>query len=81
MQVAQLYSRSFLKGGAVFRKDRVEIRYERKECRNIYLVAMLHDVGKIGVQGNIINKPGRLTDEEYDVIKTHTTIGYQILKK
>ena len=44
-------------------------------------MAMLHDVGKIGVQGNIINKPGRLTDEEYDVIKTHTTIGYQILKK
>ena len=49
------------------------------ECRDIYLSALLHDVGKIGVPNSIINKKGRLTDEEYDVIKTHPVIGRQIL--
>lgn len=39
----------------------------------------LHDIGKIGVQDNILNKPGRLTDEEYDRIKTHPLIGVNIV--
>ena len=51
-----------------------------KECEEIYLSALLHDIGKIGVPGEIINKKGRLTDEEFAVIKRHPTIGYQILK-
>ena len=54
---------------------------DKKDCRNIYLAALLHDVGKIGIPESIINKDCRLTDEENDVIKTHTVIGYQILKK
>lgn len=49
------------------------------ECRQIYLSALLHDVGKIGVPNSIINKNGKLTDEEYTVIKTHPVIGRQIL--
>ncbi len=49
------------------------------ECRNIYLSALLHDVGKIGIPNSIINKKGKLTKEEYDVIKTHPVIGAQIL--
>lgn len=40
----------------------------------------LHDVGKIGIPDAILNKPGKLTSEEYDVIKTHPVIGYEILK-
>lgn len=51
------------------------------ECRNIYLVALLHDVGKIGIPEQIINKNGKLTDEEFDVIKKHPVIGEQILRK
>ena len=51
-----------------------------KECEEIYLSAILHDVGKIGIPGEIINKKGRLTDEEYQAIKQHPTIGYGILK-
>ena len=39
------------------------------ECRDIYLAGLLHDVGKIGIPDNIINKDGRLTDEEFAVIK------------
>ena len=52
---------------------------KEKECEDIYFAALLHDVGKIGIKDSIINKEGKLTDEEYDVIKTHPVIGMQIL--
>lgn len=51
-----------------------------EECEQIYYVALLHDVGKIGVPEKIINKEGRLTDEEYAAIKNHSELGAQILK-
>ena len=51
------------------------------ECRDIYLAGLLHDVGKIGIPDGIINKNGRLTEEEFAVIKTHPAIGAEILKK
>lgn len=50
-------------------------------CENIYYMGLLHDIGKIGVPNEIINKPAKLTDEEYDVIKTHPRIGYSILSE
>jgi len=52
----------------------------KKEQKEIYNVAMMHDVGKIGIPDSIINKTGKLTDEEYDLIKLHTLTGYHILK-
>lgn len=52
-----------------------------EECERIYLIALLHDVGKIGIPDAIINKAGRLTDEEFAVIKTHPRIGREILEK
>ncbi|MCG2631488.1 response regulator [Bradyrhizobium sp. WYCCWR 13023] len=48
-------------------------------CRDIYLAAPLHDVGKVAIPDNILLKPGRLTDEEMAVIRTHATIGEKIL--
>ena len=54
--------------------------YNLKEQSDIYIIGLLHDVGKIGVPDSIINKPGKLTDEEFDVIKRHPVIGSQILK-
>ena len=53
----------------------------KEECEEIYLIALLHDVGKIGVPNSIINKTGRLTDEEYAIIKTHPVRGKEILEK
>ena len=50
-----------------------------KECEEIYFAGLLHDVGKIGIANSIINKKGKLTEEEYAVIKTHPVIGKQIL--
>lgn len=43
--------------------------------------AYLHDVGKLTIPQEILNKPGKLTDEEYKIIKTHTTKGYEICMK
>lgn len=50
-----------------------------KEINELYFAALLHDVGKIGISDSIINKEGKLTDEEFAVIKTHPVIGMQIL--
>lgn len=48
--------------------------------RRIYYMGLLHDIGKIGIPDDIINKTGELTDEEFDIIKSHTKIGAEILK-
>ena len=50
------------------------------EQEMIYRAGLLHDVGKIRIPIGIINKPGKLTDEEYDLIKIHPVTGYHILK-
>ncbi len=51
-----------------------------KECDEIYCMGLLHDVGKIGVHEDILNKPGKLTADEFDQIKKHTVVGYEILR-
>lgn len=51
------------------------------ECKDIYFIALLHDVGKIGIPGSIINKEGPLDDAEYNIIKSHPVKGMQILSK
>jgi putative two-component system response regulator len=48
-------------------------------CRNLYLAAPLHDVGKVGVPDSILLKPGRLDPDEIALVRTHTTIGQHIL--
>ena len=56
-----------------------EARLPDKTCEQVYFAALLHDVGKIGVPLEIINKIGKLTDEEYAEIKKHPVFGDQIL--
>ena len=53
---------------------------EEKEAFNLQLASPMHDIGKIGIEDAILNKPGKLTVEEFDIIKTHTKIGYEMLK-
>lgn len=57
---------------------RVGYSIERQE--EIYMMGLLHDVGKIGVPDAVINKPGKLTDEEFAKIKTHPERGARILQ-
>ncbi len=51
----------------------------RLKGKTIVKAVALHDIGKVAIPDNILLKPGRLTDEEFDVIKTHTTIGSDIV--
>ncbi|WP_026507801.1 HD domain-containing phosphohydrolase [Butyrivibrio sp. MC2013] len=53
--------------------------YDEKRQDKIFMMGLLHDVGKIGVPDEVINKPGRLTDEEFACIKKHPAIGGKIL--
>ena len=53
--------------------------FSEKKQDDIYMMGLLHDVGKIGIPEAIINKPTKLTDEEYQVIQTHPLMGAQIL--
>jgi hypothetical protein len=55
------------------------LEYEGEELDRIYYTALLHDCGKIGVPDNILGKPGKLTDEEFKIIKSHTVRGGEIL--
>ena len=54
--------------------------FSARQQDDIYMKRLLHDVGKIGIPGVIINKPGKLTDEEFEKIKTHPALGEGILK-
>ena len=53
----------------------------KEEIEEIYNIALLHDIGKISIPDSILNKPGKLTDEEYAIMKTHSERGYEILKE
>ena len=52
-----------------------------EQVMTIHMAAHVHDIGKIAIDEKILNKPGRLTPEEFEVIKTHTTIGADMLSK
>ena len=51
-----------------------------EEQEHIFYIALLHDIGKIGIPDHILNKPERLTDEEFSTMKSHTNIGGDILR-
>lgn len=58
----------------------IKAKLSEDEATILKVAAPMHDVGKIGIPESILNKPGKLTVEEYDIIKTHARIGYEILK-
>ncbi|MBR2769783.1 MAG: HD domain-containing protein [Solobacterium sp.] len=53
--------------------------YSKEQCGQVYYAALLHDIGKIGIHEDILNKEGKLSDEEFAEIKKHPVYGYQIL--
>ncbi len=57
-----------------------EMGYDPETVEKYYRIGLLHDVGKVGIPNAVLNKPGKLTDDEYDVIKSHTLKGYEVLK-
>lgn len=57
-----------------------ELRWSKQEQENLYNMALLHDIGKIGVPDAILNKHGKLTEEEFPLMRKHPIIGGEILK-
>ncbi len=51
-----------------------------EEVQNLKYIALLHDIGKVAIPDHVLNKPGKLTEAEYNIVKSHTTIGSEILK-
>ena len=66
--------------GFYTKKIAEKMDFDEDELDNIYYIALLHDVGKINISDSILNKPGKLDEEERNIIETHTTNGAQILK-
>ncbi|MCJ7689889.1 MAG: HD-GYP domain-containing protein [Clostridiaceae bacterium] len=58
-----------------------EMGLDKETVESIKIAALVHDIGKSYVPPSILLKPGKLSDLEFDMIKTHTKIGYDILKK
>lgn len=56
-----------------------EMGWTSEQIEGLRIAGLLHDIGKIGTPGNILDKPGKLTDEEYDIIKRHPLDGVSIL--
>lgn len=57
-----------------------ELGFSEEECVRLYYIALMHDCGKYFVPDEILKKPGKLTAEEFDTIKTHTTKGAELLE-
>ena len=57
-----------------------KLKWDEAEIQNLHNIALLHDIGKIGVPDAILNKPAKLSDEEFEIIKKHPIIGNDILK-
>jgi len=57
-----------------------ELGYDEETTERYYNIALLHDIGKVGIPQEVLNKPGKLNDEEYNIIKSHSSKGYNVLK-
>ena len=62
------------------KKIAAKLGMSEEEVRDIGYIALMHDCGKLAIPGQILNKPGELTPEEYEIMKSHTTLGGDILK-
>lgn len=58
----------------------LELGLPETQAHGIYLAGMIHDIGKIYVPADILSRPGKLIDEEFDLLRSHARVGYDILK-
>ncbi len=57
------------------------LKYKHSDAEILKIASTMHDIGKISIPDSILKKPGKLTYEEFEVIKTHTTVGHKIFEK
>lgn len=59
----------------------IKMNLSKKDVQNCYYIALMHDCGKIGIPDSILNKPGKLTPEERQIMESHTKLGANILQR
>ncbi len=79
VQKTSAYVRIILEG--LKKKGYYKDKLTDKYISDVEMSAPLHDVGKINIPDAILNKPGKLTDEEFEIMKTHTTVGKKIMER
>lgn len=52
----------------------------KEECQTLFIASPMHDIGKVAIADSVLNKPGKLSDEEFVVMQSHASIGYEVLK-
>ncbi len=57
----------------------LKLGFTSKEAQEVKMASPMHDIGKVGIEDAILNKPGKLTDEEFSIMKTHAQLGYDLL--
>ena len=57
-----------------------KIDLDKNEIKRLFMASPMHDIGKVGIPDSILNKPAKLTSQEWEIMKTHSQIGYEILK-
>lgn len=57
-----------------------KLGFPEDKCKNVYYIGLLHDCGKVHIPDSILKNPGRLSDEEYAIMKKHTEYGAEVLK-
>jgi len=66
---------------ALSREIARRLGWSEEDVENVFFTALVHDIGKIGVPDSLLTKPSALTEEEFKIIRTHATTGYNILRE
>lgn len=64
----------------LYAEKKYETLVDERFIEQVFKFSALHDIGKVGIDDQILNKPGKLTDEEFSIMQQHTLVGYHILK-
>ena len=65
----------------IARRIAQEVGLDRDTIEGLRVGSTLHDIGKVGIPAEILSKPAKLTSTEYDLVKTHSTMGYSVLRE
>ncbi|OQY08935.1 MAG: hypothetical protein B6I28_03910 [Fusobacteriia bacterium 4572_132] len=81
LEIHDEYTKGHSENVALLSRDiATKMKFTSDEIKKVYWTGLIHDIGKIVIDNRILNKPGKLTDEEFETIKKHPEFGYQTLK-